>query len=97
MAFKIGAKVIWIEQRDNGDSYIVEGTVTKLGKDTVYVDNKHKSEDQRYAAFMWPALAGPKKLLEDTVEMKLRHKKESEEMYIRSIEMNNMCVRNGDK
>lgn len=100
MTFALHQKVIWIANDPDLHPMrkrIMEGTVSRLGRDTVYVNGHHKAEDQLYAAFVWPDLPGPRKLCEDILDMEARHKAEGEDMLKRTLEMNNLCVREGMK
>lgn len=94
---KIGAKVIWMNSAEAGKKVISEGTVTKTGRDTIWVDHQHKPEDCLYAAFAFPDNEVCRKLLEDTIEMGYRHDKESKDMLTRQIQTANEMVRQGLK
>lgn len=53
---QIGDKIIWTGSLDT-DAGIKEGIVTKIHKDTCWVDNYHKPEDCIYVAYTWPITA----------------------------------------
>ena len=95
--FKIGQQVIWMNTTEAGKTVISEGTVTKTGRDTIWVNGQHKPEDCLYAAFAFPDNEVCRKLLEDTIEMGERHDKESKDMLTRQIQTANEMVRQGLK
>lgn len=102
MSLKIGQQVIWTNTSPTNSSHLVlsSGTVTKVGGrngDTIWIDNQHKAEDALYAAFAFPDVPVCRKLLEDTIEMRARHDKESKDMLTRQIQTANEMVRQGLK
>ena len=96
--FKIGANVIF-RGNDNQtlDPVIKRGTITKLGKDTVWLDNAHKPEDQVYTAYLFPDIPECVKLLQDGIDMDLRHKKEKDDYMTDLFKMNNHLIRTGQR
>lgn len=72
----VGTKIIWIgnNNKDITISEIKEGTITKVGRDTYYVDNYHKAEDQIYAAYCFPDLEETRQLLGSSIQNTLEQK-----------------------
>ncbi len=98
MAFKLGQKVIWLGN-DNQTlvSVIKSGTVTKTGKDTVWVDNQHKSEDCLLSAFLWPDLPLARELCERVLQTKARHEAEETALLKEQFELTNFFSKEGLK
>jgi hypothetical protein len=97
--FKVGQKVIFTGH-DNDDiskTVIKSGTVSKVGRDTVWLEGRYKAEDQVYSAFLYPDIPECRQLLEGIVSMGERHKKEGDEMTSAVYKMNNDLIRRGLK
>lgn len=93
----VGTKIVW-SRHDNEDvtkMVIVRGTITKVGRDTYYVDNHHKAEDQIYAAFCLPETDESVALLQDMVDEQARHKAYEQTNLKRFFELRNKYVREG--
>lgn len=98
MNFKIGTRVIF--RGSNGDLTnpgIKSGTITKIGRDTVWLDHAHKSEDQVYATFLYPDTTESHALLQEGIDLTNRQKKEQDEYMKKVYEFNNSLVRAGLK
>lgn len=95
--FKIGQQVIFIDSSDVAKPELKGGTVTRVGKDTVWLDNQHKAEDQMYAAFLWPDNEVCRGHLQATLDMKRRHKEEDDLMFKRTLILNNEMIKEGLK
>lgn len=92
---KIGQLVIWLRTsaKDGTTQEIVKGVVTKLGKDVMWVDNQHKSEDCLYSAFAYPAHPDCSLLLNTILLTKARHKQEDLDLLTEQLEMKNRIAR----
>lgn len=96
--FKIGTKVIFRgNHNETLKPMIKSGTVTKIGKDTVWLDYAHKSEDQVYAAFLYPDNDVCREFLERGIAITLRHKAEDTAYMSETYALNNALVRDGLK
>lgn len=96
--FKVGQKIIF--QQNHPDTLVpqvVAGTVTKVGKDTVWLDNAYKAEDQVYAAFIYPDTPECRQFIADGIALNLRHKQEQDERMKLTYQFNNELVRQGLK
>ncbi len=98
MTFKIGTKVIF-RGNDNEtlQPLIKSGTVTKVGRDTVWLDNAHKVEDQVFAAFLYPDTLECRAFLEEGITLTQKHKQEEAEYMAKTYQLNNELVRKGEK
>lgn len=98
MAFKVGAKIIYITQDDSRNSFIKEGTVTKVkGFMEMWIDNRHKAEDCLYQSFAYPDIPECRQFLQAGIDMKKRHKAEEDEYMKQTYILNNQLVREGLK
>ncbi len=95
--FKHMQSVIWIDTDNQGKQYIADGTALSHVKETVKVLREDGTTIPMYDAFLWPNLPGPKLLLETTIAMNERHKLESAELFKETLQMNNLCVKEGWK
>lgn len=96
--FALNTPVIFIgNNNETLTPEIKSGVITRVGKDTVWLDNKHKPEDQVYAAFLYPDTPECRKFLQDSVDLILRHKKEQADFMARTYQFNNELVRKGLK
>lgn len=86
--FKLGQQIIW-NGNDNITLKLVikGGKVTKIGKDTVWIDNQHKTEDQIYAAFCYPDIEECRQLCQDVLDTSLRHKIEELELACKQFQL----------
>lgn len=77
---EIGDKIIWCADYVKGP--ICSGIVTKIsGKDLVWVDNYHKSEDCIYQHWCWPAAA------EEELKAIIEHRARLKKQFDQSIEL----------
>lgn len=93
----VGTKIVWT-RHDNDDvtkMIIARGTITRVGRDTYYVDNHHKAEDQIYAAFCLPETEESLALLQDMVDEQARHKAFEQANMARMYQLRNKYVREG--
>jgi hypothetical protein len=94
MNFKIGTRVVF---QGNHNSTLVpmikEGLITKVGKDTVWLDNAHKSEDQVYAAFLYPDTPECRAFLQAQLDLRARIKQMEDEFMVYTYQFNNELVR----
>jgi hypothetical protein len=98
MAFKLNDKIVYRgNDNDTLHPILKRGTVTKLGKDTVWLDNHHKPEDQVYSAFLYPDSPESVAFLEEGIALTLRHKAEDAEYMTKTYKFNNELVRKGLK
>jgi hypothetical protein len=103
MAFKIGAQVIHLESKDQGDVFgakqIKSATVTKVSADGVYIwlNNNHTAESAYYAAFFYPDTLECREHLQYCIDMNKRHKKEQDEYIEKTYKLVNALVRAGLK
>ena len=96
MNFKIGTEIIY-RDTDGINTIIKSGTITRIGKDTVWLNNKHKPEDQVYSAFLYPNTEECKAFLQRGIDMSTRHKLEEAEYMTETYKLNNDLVRKGLK
>lgn len=93
----VGTKIVW--QRHANDDVtkrvIVRGTITRVGRDTYYVDNCHKPEDQVYAAYCLPETDESVAVLQAFVDEEARHQAAERELMGRLYELRNKYVREG--
>ena len=98
MAFKVGAKIIYITQDDNMNSFIKEGTVTKVKNSMeMWIDNRHKTEDCLYQSFAYPDIPECRQFLQAGIDMRKRYKAEEDEYMKQMHILNNQLVRKGLK
>lgn len=97
--FKIGQKVIWTNIHHDNPSLLVicEGTVTKVGKDTMWLDHKHKAEDQLYASFAYPDTPESRAHLQGLVDHKAAMYEWDKNYMVRTFQLNNKYIREGSK
>lgn len=96
--FKLGQKVIWNGNDNHTLSRVIKsGVVTKVGKDTVWVDSQHKPEDQIYAAFCYPDIPECRQLCQDVIDTATRHDAENKKLLTRQLKLSNEMVRQGLK
>lgn len=101
MTFKVDDKVIWLGTCEGDRQEIFLGTVTKIGgtksMPTVYVNYKHKPEDQMYSAFVWPDCEEARAHLNKTLEVAARHKQENLDLLSEALQLSNEFTRQGRK
>lgn len=98
MNFKVGTKVIF--QGNHNDTLvpmIKEGTITKVGRDTVWLDHAHKAEDQVYAAFLYPDNPDCRHFLQSGIDLQKKIKQMQDEWMAYTYQFNNDLVRKGLK
>lgn len=96
--FKLNTKIIW--QANDNDSLmptLKSGTVTKVGKDVVWVDNAHKPEDCIYAAFCYPDTEECRAHIMECVNRARIRKEEDRDYMTRTYQLNNKLVLAGEK
>lgn len=91
MKHYMGMKVIWLQtsMANCNEQIIAEGTITKMAKDTLWVDSKHKGEDCLYAAFAWPDTSETRTHLQADLDMAKRHKQERTEFLSKTFKLAN--------
>lgn len=98
MNFKVGTKIVYRgNDNDTLKPILKRGTITKIGRDTVWLDNAHKPEDQVYAVFLYPDTPECVQFLETGILMTERHKAEEDEYMKATYEFNNDLIRKGLK
>jgi hypothetical protein len=90
--FKIGQSVLY-----GRDGVITIHTITKVSKDYVWINNKHKPEDCFYPAFLYPNTEDSKVFLKDYYDMQLRHEQEKNEMHGRQFKLLNKQTLAGER
>lgn len=97
--FKIGQQVIFIGNNNNDvtKQELKGGKITRVGKDTVWLDNQHKAEDQMYAAFLWPDNEVCRGHLQAMLDMRRRHTEENDLMFERTLILGNEMIKEGLK
>lgn len=96
--FKLHTAVIY--RGNNNHTLIPEiksGVITKVGRDTVWLDNAHKSEDQVYAAFLYPDTPECRAFLQAGIDLSLKHQAEQTTRMTEEYQFNNALVRAGLK
>lgn len=93
----IGTKIIWLQTsvEDSSLRIVAEGTITKVGKETYWVDNKHKAEDQVYQAFCLPDREDTRAWCESQIEVTARHKRENDAIAIAFYKLRNKLINEG--
>ena len=98
MNFKINTRVVF---QGNNNSTLVpmikEGLITKVGRDTVWLDGAHKPEDQVYAAFLYPDTPECREFLQAQIDLRAKIKKMEDEFMVYTYQFNNELVRKGLK
>ena len=96
--FALNTSIIWLgNNNETFQSEIKTGVVTKIGRDTIWVNHQHKAEDQIYAAFCYPDIVMCREYLNRIIEIKARHKKEEDELMKETFKLNNELVKLGLK
>jgi len=96
--FKIGQKIIFLDTNHvTRKSQIKEATVTKVGKEAIWLDNEHRGVDQVLPAFCFPDVPDCRELLTEHLSMTARHKKEESEAMRKLYQLNNEMVKLGLK
>ena len=96
--FKLGVKVIWSGNHNTTlVPLIKEGTITRVGKETVWLDHQHKAEDQVYASFLWPDTPECRAFLEESLAKRKEYKAWEDDYMKRTFELNNKLIREGAK
>lgn len=94
---QIGSKVIYLgtswDNGNDGNQILKSGTITKLGKDVVWLDHQHKSEDCLYSAFMYPDVPICREHLQAILDMIARHKQEQGDMQSKTYKLKNAIAR----
>lgn len=96
--FKVGTAIIF---RGNANDTLIpmikSGIVTKVGRDIVWLDNAHETEDQVFAASLYPDTEECRNFLQDGIAMTLRHKAEQDAHRTITYQFNNDLIRKGLK
>jgi hypothetical protein len=91
----IGTKIIWRGTKDTLLPCIREGTITKVGKDTYYVDNQHKVEDQIYAAYCFPDTQETQQYLHKAIVREAENKQWEKEYMAGLYQLRNRLINEG--
>lgn len=98
MNFKINTRVVF---QGNNNSTLVpmikEGLITKVGRDTVWLDGAHKPADQVYAALLYPDTPECREFLQAQIDLRKRIKQMEDEFMAYTYQFNNELVRKGLK
>jgi hypothetical protein len=90
--FKVGQNIIYSNSTDDGIRSIKTGKVTKVGKDTVWLDGKTKAEDQVYAAFLWPDIEETRTFLQEWCDKTNEYKTWEDDWQKRMYQLNNKLI-----
>lgn len=94
---KLGTKIIWLRTAASlSGKEIAEGTITRVGKDTYYVDNAHKWEDQIYAAYVLPDSDKARRTLQNFIDEEARHNLEDKANMACLYQLRNELIRKGE-
>jgi hypothetical protein len=97
--FKIDQQVIFLGNNNNDVSKqeIKGGKITRVGRDTVWLDHQHRPEDQVFAVYLWPDNERCRLHLQATLDMQARHKQEQAEHMTMTYMLNNEMIKAGLK
>jgi hypothetical protein len=93
----IGTKIVWLQTslEDTTKQIIAEGTITRIGWDTYYVDHHHKAEGQIYAAYCLPDTEKSRRTLQNFIDEAARHKQADNDNSAVLYQLRNEYIRTG--
>jgi hypothetical protein len=98
MNFKVNTAVVFLGNHNSTLVPVIKsGTITKVGRDTVWLDNAHKPEDQVFAAFLYPDTPECRQFLQAQIDLRAKIRKMEDEFMAYTYQFNNELVRKGLK
>lgn len=92
---KIGTAIVWHGSTNNNIPCIRGGTITKVGRETYWIDNQHKAEDQIYAAYCFPDTPEVRTHLQSLIDHREEEKAWNNDYMGKTYELRNKFIREG--